>query len=56
MREMIHSRRSSEKKDERYDLFSSLLDANEDESEGQAKLTDQEMLGELYIPSTHRVY
>jgi len=31
MVEMIHSRRSSEKKEERYDLFSSLLDASEEE-------------------------
>lgn len=42
MREMIESRRNSEKKEERYDLLSSLLDANDDSADG---LTDQEVLG-----------
>lgn len=45
MREMIQGRRSAEKREERHDLFSSLLDASEDETDGQAKLTDQELLG-----------
>ena len=45
MLEMIHTRKtaSNEKKEGRYDLFSSLLDAR-DEEDG-AKLTDQELLG-----------
>ena len=46
MLEMVSARRVSEKKEERYDLFSSLLDASEDESDGQTKLTDRELLGE----------
>lgn len=46
MLEMIYARRNAEKKEERYDLFSSLLDASEDDSDGQTKLTDQELLGE----------
>lgn len=45
MSEMIHQRRNAEKKEERYDLFSSLLDASEEESDGQAKLTDRELFG-----------
>ena len=45
MLEMIHKRRNAEKKEERYDLFSSLLDASEDETDGQTKLTDRELLG-----------
>lgn len=49
MLEMIYARKSAEKKEERYDLFSSLLDASEDEEDGQAKLTDRELLGMLVI-------
>lgn len=46
MREMIHARRTAEKKEERYDLFSSLLEASEDELDGTVKLSDQELLGQ----------
>lgn len=46
MLEMIAERRNSDKKEERYDLFSSLLDANELEDEGQVKLRDSELIGE----------
>ncbi|EKM52723.1 uncharacterized protein PHACADRAFT_211944 [Phanerochaete carnosa HHB-10118-sp] len=49
MLEMIHARRYAEKKEERYDLFSGLLDASEEESDGQAKLTDRELLGNIFI-------
>lgn len=49
MLEMIEARKNSEKKEERYDLFSSLLDANEEESDGEAKLSDDELLGNIYI-------
>ncbi|SJL04168.1 uncharacterized protein ARMOST_07528 [Armillaria ostoyae] len=50
MLEMIANRRKAEK-EERYDLFSSLLDANDDEGlmGGEAKLTDPELLGNIYI-------
>lgn len=44
MLEMIRARMTAEKKEERYDLFSSLLDAS-DLDEGEAQLTDQELLG-----------
>ena len=48
---MISARRTTEKKEERYDLFTSLLEANEDELDGSNKLSDQELLGEcLSIP------
>lgn len=43
---MVEDRRKAEKKEERYDLFSSLLDAGDYESDGQIKLTDHEVLGE----------
>ena len=46
MREMIRTRRESEKKEERYDLFSSLLDANADENaDGEPALSDRELIG-----------
>lgn len=45
MIEMIHHRKSLGSKEEKYDLFSNLLDANEDESGGRVKLTDRELLG-----------
>lgn len=43
--EMVEARRKAEKKEERYDLFSSLLDASDDQQDGGAKLTDRELLG-----------
>jgi hypothetical protein len=46
MMDMVNARRNSEKKEERYDLFSSLLDASEEASDNQNKLTDMELLGE----------
>lgn len=45
MLEMIQIRRGAEKRVERYDLFSSLLDANEEPGEGQIALTDRELIG-----------
>lgn len=49
MVEMIHSRKNSEKGEQRYDLFSSLLEANDDEdiSGGDVKLSTSELLGRL---------
>ncbi|OBZ67844.1 hypothetical protein A0H81_12320 [Grifola frondosa] len=47
--EMVQARKTAEKKEERYDLFSSLLDANEEESEGQMKLSDSELVGNIFI-------
>ena len=45
MTEMIAERRSS-RKEERYDLFSNLLDASdEDMFDGQPRLTDRELIG-----------
>lgn len=42
---MVQARRASQVKEERYDLFSSLLDANELELDSEAKLTDDKLLG-----------
>jgi len=47
--EMINSRKTAEKKEEKYDLLSSLLDANEEESDGTSKLSDSELVGNIFI-------
>ena len=44
MFEMVQSRRYAEKA-ERYDLFSSLLEAANDDSDGEPKLSDAELVG-----------
>ncbi|CAL1699490.1 unnamed protein product [Somion occarium] len=49
MMDMINSRRSSEKKEDRDDLLTSLLDASEGDFDGFAKLTDRELLGNIFI-------
>ncbi|TCD70732.1 hypothetical protein EIP91_002108 [Steccherinum ochraceum] len=49
MHEMIDARRSAEKKEERHDLLSSLLDANDADEDGNSKLTDQELLANIFI-------
>ncbi|OSX59381.1 hypothetical protein POSPLADRAFT_1059568 [Postia placenta MAD-698-R-SB12] len=49
MIEMIEERRGSEKKEQRYDLFTSLLDANEEESDGITKLSDSEVMGNIFV-------
>ncbi|KAI0739084.1 cytochrome P450 [Daedaleopsis nitida] len=47
--EMVQVRRDAEVKEERYDLFGSLLDANELEFDGNAKLTDSALLGNIFL-------
>ncbi|KAG7096557.1 hypothetical protein E1B28_003979 [Marasmius oreades] len=49
MHEMISARQNAEKKEERYDLFSSLMDANDSPGFGQAPLTEQEVIGNIFI-------
>ena len=49
MTEMVQARRTAEKKAEQHDLFTSLLDANEGEADGQAKLADSELLGKCSV-------
>jgi len=48
MTEMIELRQHSAKTEERHDLFSSLLDANDVDS-GEAKLTVSELIGNIFI-------
>jgi hypothetical protein len=49
---MIDERRNAEVKEERHDLFSSLLDANNDPDTEVAKLTDEELIGNSKKPLT----
>lgn len=48
---MIQARKASEKKEERFDLFSSLLEANDDDdiSGDEVKLTTGELVGKLHL-------
>ncbi|KAI0048917.1 cytochrome P450 [Auriscalpium vulgare] len=48
MLEMVQARRTAEKKDERYDLFSSLMDASEGDH-GEALLKDSDLTGNIFI-------
>ena len=58
MQEMIRARRTSEKREARHDLFSSLLDANEDEAEAEFKLTDSKLIGasRSLLPTNHSMH
>ncbi|KIM82712.1 hypothetical protein PILCRDRAFT_7625 [Piloderma croceum F 1598] len=51
MSDLIQDRKTKEKTELRYDLFSSLLDANDDQglSEGEAKLSTRELFGNIFI-------
>ena len=45
MQEMVEARRNGDKVEERYDLFSGLLDAAQDESNNGGGLSDEELIG-----------
>ena len=45
MLEMVEARKGADKVDERYDLFSGLLDATQDEPGSEAALSDDELIG-----------
>ena len=45
MLEMVEARRNGDKVEERYDLFSGLLDAARDEQDNGAGLNDEELIG-----------
>ena len=48
MVEMIETRRNAETKEEHHDLFSGLLDAAHDDFDGDATITEQELIGKCY--------
>jgi cytochrome P450 len=45
MAEMVEARRNADKVEERYDLFSGLLDAAQDEQAGEGALSNEELIG-----------
>ncbi|KAH9003517.1 cytochrome P450 [Lactarius hatsudake] len=49
MIEMVDDRRSAETKEERYDLFSGLLDAAHDDPDGGVAITEQELIGNMFV-------
>ena len=49
MVEMVDTRRNAETKEEHYDLFSGLLDAARDDLDGNAAITEQELIGKCYL-------
>jgi hypothetical protein len=49
MREMVEARRNADKVEERYDLFSGLLDAAQDEPDDEAAITEDEVIGEYGV-------
>ena len=52
MLEMVEARKDEDKVEERYDLFSGLLDAAQDETGNEAALSDDELMG-WYSLSDH---
>jgi len=49
MLEMVEARRDVDKAEQRYDLLSGLLDATQDASDNGAILSDDELIGNMYI-------
>ena len=45
MLEMVEARRNADKVEERHDLFSGLLDAAQSELDGEATLSNEELVG-----------
>ena len=50
MLEMVEARRNADKVEQRYDLFSILLDAAQNETGSEAVLTDEELIGGYSTP------
>lgn len=45
MQNMIDDRRNAEKKEDKADLFTTLLDANDEEADRKLRLTDGDLMG-----------
>ena len=54
MVEMIDARRHADVKEERYDLFSGLLDAAQGDLDGGQAITEQELFGKVTMPYRSR--
>lgn len=55
MLEMVNDRRNGDMKEERYDLFSGLLDAAQEEPESGGVINDQELMGESLIVAPYPI-
>jgi hypothetical protein len=57
MVDLIQDRKTAEEEGQQHNLFSRLLDANDDESlsGGEAKLSTRELLGMLFHYSVHYI-
>jgi hypothetical protein len=49
MLEMVEARRNADKVEERYDLFSGLLDLTQDEPDDEAAMTAEEIIGKYDV-------
>jgi hypothetical protein len=49
MQEMVEARRNTDKAEERYDLFSGLLDAAQGGSDDEAIITEEEVIGKYDV-------
>ena len=49
MLEMVEARRSADKVEERYDLFSGLLDVTQDEQDDEVAMTAEEITGKYDV-------
>jgi Cytochrome P450 len=49
MLDMVNARRNADTKEERYDLFSGLLDAAREDSDGGVAMSDRELIGKSLL-------
>ena len=50
MLEMVEARRNADKVEQRFDLFSGLLNAAQNETDSEAALTEEELIGGYSTP------
>jgi hypothetical protein len=55
MLEMVDARRNADTKEERYDLFSGLLEAAQEEPDGGVAISDRELVGKSFNVAPHLI-
>ena len=55
MLEMVEARKNADEGEQRYDLFSGFLDAAQNELDGEATLSDEELIGGHYTSRLFRI-
>lgn len=55
MLEMVDARRNADTKEERYDLFSGLLEAAQEEPDGGVAISDRELVGKSFDVAPHPI-